>query len=260
MPADAIKTYILAKDGNRPYLMRRAFAERRTRDRGQDRRHQLFRARPRVSARSKTFSCGSSASIMRNVTPFAFSEPPPAGSVHFACHWLVGMSAKANGQIRIGCGRYDWYFNAHGQVEKLVIAIDVMKVLAADQLRPNMNWFSALPYPWCSAGEALRQMPASDGLAEISSLSETAPASLNSVLSTLRARHRWCRKAKRSPCLFRRPFVIYLGGHRSPGGPAMSALKPLKIDIVSDVVCPWCYIGKRGSRMRWRWCRTFPWK
>ena len=25
----------------------------------------------------------------------------------------------------------------------------------------------------------------------------------------------------------------------------MSALKPLTIDVVSDVVCPWCYIGKR---------------
>jgi predicted DsbA family dithiol-disulfide isomerase len=25
----------------------------------------------------------------------------------------------------------------------------------------------------------------------------------------------------------------------------MSAPKPLKIDIVSDVVCPWCYIGKK---------------
>jgi predicted DsbA family dithiol-disulfide isomerase len=25
----------------------------------------------------------------------------------------------------------------------------------------------------------------------------------------------------------------------------MSAAKPLQIDIVSDVVCPWCYIGKR---------------
>jgi len=25
----------------------------------------------------------------------------------------------------------------------------------------------------------------------------------------------------------------------------MSALKPLRIDVVSDVVCPWCYIGKR---------------
>ena len=25
----------------------------------------------------------------------------------------------------------------------------------------------------------------------------------------------------------------------------MGPLKPLQIDIVSDVVCPWCYIGKR---------------
>jgi predicted DsbA family dithiol-disulfide isomerase len=25
----------------------------------------------------------------------------------------------------------------------------------------------------------------------------------------------------------------------------MTAVKPLQIDIVSDVVCPWCYIGKR---------------
>src|SRR6201985_756085 len=25
----------------------------------------------------------------------------------------------------------------------------------------------------------------------------------------------------------------------------MSTLKPLQVDIVSDVVCPWCYIGKR---------------
>src|ERR1700760_4297585 len=25
----------------------------------------------------------------------------------------------------------------------------------------------------------------------------------------------------------------------------MTTLKPLQIDIVSDVVCPWCYIGKR---------------
>ena len=25
----------------------------------------------------------------------------------------------------------------------------------------------------------------------------------------------------------------------------MGTLKPLQIDIVSDVVCPWCYIGKK---------------
>src|SRR5690349_6172764 len=42
--------------------------------------------------------------------------------------------------------------------------------------------------------------------------------------------------------LSRAPIGL-LSGHRSPED-AMS-LKPLKIDIVSDVVCPWCYIGKR---------------
>ena len=30
-----------------------------------------------------------------------------------------------------------------------------------------------------------------------------------------------------------------------PNGPAPAAETPLTIDIVSDVVCPWCYIGKR---------------
>ncbi len=25
----------------------------------------------------------------------------------------------------------------------------------------------------------------------------------------------------------------------------MTTLKPVRLDIVSDVVCPWCYIGKR---------------
>src|SRR5205809_339614 len=30
-----------------------------------------------------------------------------------------------------------------------------------------------------------------------------------------------------------------------PGATRMSPLKPLTIDVVSDVVCPWCYIGKR---------------
>src|SRR6266581_4598059 len=34
-------------------------------------------------------------------------------------------------------------------------------------------------------------------------------------------------------------------GHRYSEDAAMSSLKPLQIDIVSDVVCPWCYIGKR---------------
>src|SRR6201988_3689281 len=37
----------------------------------------------------------------------------------------------------------------------------------------------------------------------------------------------------------------YFGLQPIPEEMPMSTLKPLQIDIVSDVVCPWCYIGKR---------------
>jgi predicted DsbA family dithiol-disulfide isomerase len=44
--------------------------------------------------------------------------------------------------------------------------------------------------------------------------------------------------------LARARFAAYLWDFPSEDAP-MSTPKPLQIDIVSDVVCPWCYIGKR---------------
>ena len=44
--------------------------------------------------------------------------------------------------------------------------------------------------------------------------------------------------------LVRVRVAAYFWGFLGEEAP-MSSLKPLKIDIVSDVVCPWCYIGKR---------------
>jgi hypothetical protein len=69
------------------------------------------------------------------------------------------MSAKADGRLRLGCGRYDWHFDADGRVEKLVILAEVMKVHAPGELAPVMDWLSTLPYPWCSADSALARIP-----------------------------------------------------------------------------------------------------
>src|SRR5215831_8090478 len=41
------------------------------------------------------------------------------------------------------------------------------------------------------------------------------------------------------------PLWAYLGTSHPREDRSMSSLKPLKIDVVSDVVCPWCYIGKK---------------
>jgi predicted DsbA family dithiol-disulfide isomerase len=42
-----------------------------------------------------------------------------------------------------------------------------------------------------------------------------------------------------------RGTVLPIFEREKPEDMPMSTLKPLVIDIVSDVVCPWCYIGKR---------------
>jgi hypothetical protein len=168
-PADALKAYILAKDGNRPFLMRQAFAE--------DAELEIIVKTDAISFPGSAKGLAAIEDVLvrkfavdfENVFTFCLTEPPVTPCRHFACHWLVGMVARSNGQIRVGGGRYDWHFGADGRVEKLVIVIDVMKVLAADELSPSMTWLSALPCPWCSAGEAAKRMPATQGLAEIQS-------------------------------------------------------------------------------------------
>src|SRR6202051_4068824 len=53
----------------------------------------------------------------------------------------------------------------------------------------------------------------------------------------------WCETCGPRPCFA--ACSAYFCPIVSARRPAMSTLKPLQIDIVSDVVCPWCYIGKR---------------
>src|SRR5215813_5791887 len=163
MPSDAITNYILAKDGNRPFLLKQAFAE--------DAELEMVVNTDAISFPSSAKGVAALEEVVvrkfgvdyENVFTFCLSEPPAGLCRHFSCHWLVGMSARENGQIRVGCGRYDWYFSSDGRAEKLVIVIDVMKVLGPEELSASMNWLSALAYPWCSAGEALNRIPASQG-------------------------------------------------------------------------------------------------
>jgi hypothetical protein len=166
-PADAIETYIRAKDGSRPFLMRQAFAE--------NAELEMVVKTDAISFPSSAKGVAALSDILvsrfgldyENVYTFCLTGPPATPCRHFACHWLVGMSAKAGGAIRVGCGRYDWHFAADGRVQRLVIAIDVMKLLGPQKLSATMTWLSALPYPWCRAEEAMTRMPASKGLAEI---------------------------------------------------------------------------------------------
>jgi hypothetical protein len=160
-PADVISSYIQAKDGNRPYLMRRAFAE-----------HVALEMVIKTDAISFPSSASGLDAIVdtlvrrfshefENVYTFCLASPPGPIAGQFSCDWLVGMSSKGRSEVRVGCGRYDWHFQTGGSclVERLNITIEQMQVLSPDCLNTLMSWLSALPYPWCPAQEATASMP-----------------------------------------------------------------------------------------------------
>jgi hypothetical protein len=167
-PVEAVGTYILAKDSNRPFLTRSAFAE------GSE--MEIVLKTDAISFPSSAKGLRAIEDILRrfnidyeNIYTFCLSRPSDSDQSHFACHWLVGMSAKSDGQLRVGCGRYDWHFAADqtGLVERLVITIDLMNIVPAAELAATMNWLSALPYPWCRPNDAVKDMPRIEGLAAI---------------------------------------------------------------------------------------------
>ena len=168
---DAISTYIEAKDTNRPQLMKRAFAGD---------------CELEMAVRTDAISFPSSAKGLEqitqvlvtnfgdqyeNVRTFCLSRPNSDYPPYFRCDWLVGMSARQGGAVRVGCGHYGWHFGSDDdrRVKKLAINIDVMCVLPAEGSKPIMQWLAVLPYPWCSNAKACESIPAIDALQPIES-------------------------------------------------------------------------------------------
>ena len=168
-PLEIVGTYIRAKDGNRPLLMRRVFAK--------DSELEMNVKTDAISFPSSVKGLEAISDVLvsrfavdyENVFTFCLSKPSEADGKRFACHWLVGMSAKSDGAIRVGCGRYDWVFDPAelGLVEKLRIDIDVMNVCSKEVFDPIMDWLSGVPYPWCTPDEAAKDIPAIDCLAAV---------------------------------------------------------------------------------------------
>jgi len=131
---DAISTYILAKDSNRPQLMKHAFAG--------DCELEMAVKTDAISFPSSAKGLEQVTQILvtnfgdqyENVRTFCLSRPNSEYLPHFRCDWLVGMSARQGGGVRVGCGHYGWRFraDADGRVKKLVIDIEVMCVLPAE--------------------------------------------------------------------------------------------------------------------------------
>jgi hypothetical protein len=166
--SEGIQTYLHAKDENRPHLMKFVFAET---------------AKLKMTVETETISFPPLANgvdaitqvirdfgqVYENVYTFCLADPPKGNAGKYTCPWIVGMSEKASGSVRVGCGHYDWSFerNEPYLVDGLAITIRMMEVLPPEYLHPVMGWLPGLPYPWCPASEAIKRMPDLAALEEV---------------------------------------------------------------------------------------------
>lgn len=151
-PEAVLREYFRAKDENRPHRLSRVFTadarlEVRNRAAGVD-----------LPADSQGREAIADALVRRfnqtyeNIYSFYLARPP-ADATQFSCDWLVGMTEKANGQARVGCGRYDWTFgNAPVRAAvRLVITIERMERLPPASAEALQRWLLELDYPWTTA-------------------------------------------------------------------------------------------------------------
>ena len=158
--AESILAYIKAKDGNRPHLLDAAFTE--------DATLQIIVRTEAISFPASSVGREAIAETLvrrfnqtyENVYTLCIGLPPTVNSETFSCDWLVAMSEKQGGAVRLGCGRYDWSFTrAERKVRALTITIEAMEILPSETLKPVMNWISARPYPWCDRRALMAAAP-----------------------------------------------------------------------------------------------------
>ena len=156
----AIESYIFGKDGNRPDLLRRAFSIDATLNVLVQTSTIAFP--PNVQGREdiaeilvRDFSLK-----YESVYTFCLGAPPkPEANVH-KCKWLVGMSTKATGELRVGCGEYHWIFSPQsGLAIQLSITIEHMLEFPSQHMRKIMDWLQGRSYPWCEHTDMLHSEP-----------------------------------------------------------------------------------------------------
>ena len=168
LPEVVLRNYFHAKDENRPHLLERVFTP--------DARLLVVNHSSAIAFPARTVGREAIAEVLvrrfgqayENVYSF-YLQRPPTDARTFSCDWLVAMSEKESKGVRVGCGRYEWVFDAAqaGQASHLTITIHAMQVLPPGELSPVMAWVRALDYPWCTVDAATRSAPENEHVASV---------------------------------------------------------------------------------------------
>lgn len=164
LSVDRLRDYIRAKDENRPHLIQRVFCDGACLEMRVKTQDISFPAVSQGVATIADVLVRRFNQTYENIYTFYLDKPDPESAkppAVFACDWLVGMSEKATGNVRVGCGRYEWVFEQDAPycVERLAITIEAMQTLPPECLPDVLAWLLALGYPWSSARAVCESAP-----------------------------------------------------------------------------------------------------
>ncbi|CAM4290167.1 SnoaL-like domain-containing protein [Bordetella tumbae] len=167
--ASVMRNYLHAKDENRPVYMARAFTNDAVLK--MTLRTQAIAFPPEshgLDAITETL-VRAFGQTYENVFTFYLAHPGEEAILDtYACDWFVGMAEKATGQVRVGCGRYDWEFQTEPHLaRRLTITIETMLNLPSDTAPAIFNWLTALPYPWTDPQRVVQAAPPIEALAPV---------------------------------------------------------------------------------------------
>lgn len=167
-PEAVLRGYFHAKDENRPHLLEDVFTSSA----------EVFIRNQSANISFPAVTKGRSAIAEILVRSFALSYEniysfylgrPTLVVREFACPWLVGMSERSSGHVRVGSGTYDWAFDPYSahMASRLVITIEAMQVLPLTESEGVFAWLRGLNYPWSTPEAALHGIPANELLSPI---------------------------------------------------------------------------------------------
>lgn len=167
-PEAVLRTYVRAKDENRPHLTPRVFAADAVLHVRVCTGSIAFPSVTRGRCKITDVLVSSFAMSYENVYSFYMARPPE-GVDQFSCDWLVAMTEKPSGNVRVGCGRYEWGFDAAGSglAERLVITIEQMLTLPPAEQAGIFGWVETLPYPWTTPADVAAAAPGVAALAPV---------------------------------------------------------------------------------------------
>lgn len=167
--ATLLRNYFHAKDENRPLYMARTFTSDAVLTMTLRTQAIAFPPEARGLEAMTDALVRKFGQAYENVFTFYLGHPGANAVLpEYRCDWFVGMTEKATGEVRVGCGSYDWVFQEKPHLAKrLTITIETMQSLPADTAAAVFGWLTALPYPWTDAQRVVASAPPIEALAPV---------------------------------------------------------------------------------------------